>query len=67
MRVDLVLFLVVAGVREAIETPLHLGTRASLHRRLPWPRTNPNGHADIRHDALAEVLDFHAGARHHRG
>lgn len=67
MRIDLVLFLVVASVREAVETPLHLGARASLHRGFPWPGANPNGDADVRHDTLAEILDLHAGARHHRG
>lgn len=66
VRIDLVLFLVVAGIREAVETPLHLGTRASLHRGFPWPRASPDGHAYVRHDTLAEVLDLHAGARHHR-
>lgn len=54
------------GVREAGETPVHLGSGVTLHRGLARSGTNAPARTYPVDDALAKVFHLHARIRHHR-
>lgn len=66
LRPNLVRFLVVAGVREAGETPLHLGSRITLHRGFSRSGASSIARTYPGDDTLAKISHLHACIRHHR-